>query len=242
MPIGLPLVYEDVTISTNDDARRLAGEGRLPVLVVAERQTSGRGRRGRSFDSPMGGIYMSIATPAPEDSVSLEMLTSYVGVCICEEVEREYGINAGIKWVNDVYVGGRKLAGVLVERCDEWVVIGIGINGYSCPELKDGVLAAALIEYVPEPDLEMLCAQVVRRIVDSLQNGIDSLSTIEGCRVRSVLLGREVTYTTDGKTCRGVATDIDSSGALIVQSSAGTTRLTSSASEIRLINRSDPCA
>lgn len=230
----VPLVYEDVTASTNDDAKSLASRGRLPILVVAERQTNGKGRFGRSFASPEGGVYLSLACPCEWDDANASLLTSYVGVCVCESLEATHGLRAGIKWVNDIYVDGCKLAGILVERAGSHVVVGVGINGRIVPELAGGVRATALAEHVERVDLEALGADVARRLVLGIREGIDAEVTVAACRQRSVLLGYEVHYMVGVQTRQGVAVDIDEGGALLVRTARGIERLTSVTCNVRL--------
>ena len=232
----VPLVYEEQTGSTNDDAKALALAGRAPVLVVAGSQTAGRGRRGNTFLSPEGGIYMSLAMPAPSES--LELFTSFAGVCACEALEETQGLHAGIKWVNDVYVGGRKLAGILVERVGEYAIVGIGVNGSVAPAVGGDVEASCLAEHVRDVDPESLCVEIARRLLEGARGGIDYARTIGECRRRSVLIGEEVLYQVAGEVRRGTAADIAGDGALIVLSSAGAERLTSAACNIRVA--SDP--
>ena len=231
----VPLVYKNVTGSTNDDAKQLVRDGCVPVLVVAGRQTGGRGRRGNSFLSPEGGIYMTLAMSEPRDTSTLELLTSFVGVCVCEALEEVHGLEAGIKWVNDVYVDGCKLAGILVERVTSVLAIGVGINVHEVPKLNDSVRATALAEYVRTPCAEVLCANIARRLVAYIRDGIDAESTVATCRERSVLLGHKVCFVYEGSMRYGIASDVDDDGALIVQIGEEFVRLTSAAHEIRLV-------
>jgi BirA family biotin operon repressor/biotin-[acetyl-CoA-carboxylase] ligase len=120
--------------STNDEAARLARAGaRHGTVVIAEAQTQGRGREGRVWQSPRGtGLYLSavVRPPLPLDQVP--PMTLAIGVGLCDAI-RTCGANGALKWPNDVLVGNRKLAGVLVESQSqgarlEAVIVGIGVN------------------------------------------------------------------------------------------------------------------
>lgn len=123
----------DEVDSTNDVCKGLAAQGADDTAVIARRQTAGRGRLGRSFRSPEGGLYLSVlwrGCPAGQ----LFTVTPLAAVAVCRAVEKTCGAECGIKWCNDVVLNGKKLCGILTEsslRPDgsaEWLVVGIGIN------------------------------------------------------------------------------------------------------------------
>ena len=133
--LGQPLYFYEETDSTNDRIRELAAEGAPEgTLAVAERQSAGRGRRGRAWEAPAGsGIWMSLLLRPDIPPVQASVLTLLAGLAISEAIEKETGLQAGIKWPNDVLIGGRKLVGILTEMdCDmeriHSVTLGIGIN------------------------------------------------------------------------------------------------------------------
>jgi len=140
--LGRPLYKYQIVRSTNDLALQLAREGAPEgTLVLAEAQTGGRGRWGRGWHSPEGkGIWASLIL-RPEDDPGG---TLAVGVAsgIAEAIRETAGVDAQVKWPNDVVVGGRKLAGVLVERGGGAYVVGFGVNVLQAkedfpPELRD---------------------------------------------------------------------------------------------------------
>jgi BirA family biotin operon repressor/biotin-[acetyl-CoA-carboxylase] ligase len=135
LPLG-QLYYDDVLDSTNARALSLAEKG-VPhlSLVVADEQTAGRGRLGRSWFTPPGAAlaFSLVLRPEVLGSFPISRLTGLGALAVCEVLQHEYGLQAQIKWPNDVLVGGKKLAGVLVET--HWLggelqsaVLGIGIN------------------------------------------------------------------------------------------------------------------
>ncbi|MBO4422916.1 MAG: biotin--[acetyl-CoA-carboxylase] ligase [Clostridia bacterium] len=124
--------YFDIAVSTNDTAKLLAARGGAEgVVVVASSQTGGRGRLGRRFYSPSGGLYMSlILRPRFSD---FTLITPAAAVAVCRALG-SLGFDCGIKWVNDIYKDGKKVCGILTESNVEqgWAVLGVGINTV-CP-------------------------------------------------------------------------------------------------------------
>ena len=105
--------------STNEEARRYANGDAcvsIPALFIAEEQTAGRGRMGRSFFSPAStGLYASLLIEPPHDSERLLSFTALAAVAAMEAIRSHFGINVSIKWVNDLYLGQKKVAGILAE-------------------------------------------------------------------------------------------------------------------------------
>ncbi len=118
--------------STNRVARDLAAEGEAEgTVVVSRQQTAGRGRLGRDWVSPLdGGLYLSvILRPEAGEIAARERLSIAVGVAILQVLRRLYGLDAGLKWPNDVLIGGKKVCGILIEsRSVNEYIVGIGIN------------------------------------------------------------------------------------------------------------------
>lgn len=132
---GQKIFYYDVTDSTNIRAKELAEEG-YPggTLVVADRQEAGRGRRGRSWDSPAGnGIFMTLLLKPDINPNHASMLTLVAAMAVARAIEQTVGMQAQIKWPNDIVLGGKKVCGILTEMSAQFdyinhIVIGIGIN------------------------------------------------------------------------------------------------------------------
>lgn len=153
LPAGYRLVARESVDSTNEEACRLARDGAADGTVVwALRQTAGRGRRGRGWDSPEGNLYCSLilrpARPAGEAAqltfVTAVALGEAVGNLLPEDADLRY------KWPNDLLLGGRKVAGILLEsagaarRSIDWLVVGVGLNVARFPEATDGHPATSL--------------------------------------------------------------------------------------------------
>ncbi|MBQ9708564.1 MAG: biotin--[Firmicutes bacterium] len=133
---NIPIHVYDVIDSTNLQARKLAQEGAPgSTVVIARQQTAGRGRLGRGFFTPREVIYLSIIIKPDFDLSKSVLITSAAAVAVAEAIEEVAGLEANIKWVNDVYVDGRKVCGILTEGITdldtgriEFLVIGIGLN------------------------------------------------------------------------------------------------------------------
>ncbi len=160
--------YKSTTKSTNDDAKAIDAPFN-GLTVTSKTQTGGKGRLSRQFYSPSGGLYASIIlTKLPKD---LTQITPCVAVIIMRAINDLFGIKCGIKWVNDLYLNGKKVAGILCECvCKngeiERVVIGFGINMYleEIPsELKD-IITSLNIKSEQQKD------ELLKRIIDDVVN------------------------------------------------------------------------
>ena len=215
--------YESID-STNLSAKNFAREGTsLPFLVTADSQTAGRGRLGRSFYSPAEtGIYMSLAIgpfPTPADAV---FITTATAVAVSDAIISLTGKSPGIKWVNDIYLGGKKICGILAESQkipDGYaVIVGIGLNMTTSHFPEDiSAIAGALETDIPK---EQMIAGITENLLEICSTPSDA-SIIERYKSRSIVLGKEITYSLNDKIKTGVATDIDRFGGLVVRTENG---------------------
>lgn len=217
-----------VVDSTMHLARILARRGEPEgTVVIAEQQTSGRGRLDRHWLSPGGGIYLTLVTRpsvAPSQAPRINLLAAVV---VSRTLERLYGLAARVKWPNDVLVDGRKVCGILAEmdaECDavRFVNVGIGLNANSrvADEQPAGV---SLLELLGAPvDRVLLVREIVQDVLDSLPR-LTSGALLDEWRSRTVTLGREVSVACGDSTIRGIALDITASGTLLVQDAGGET-------------------
>lgn len=211
------LEYHEQIDSTNTLARERAGEGAANLVVLADEQTGGRGRLERTWAAPSGGIYASILTrPAlPPARVPLVTLAGAVAVA---DAAREAGVDATIKWPNDIEVDGEKLCGILTEmegEADrvEWVVVGIGINAnVDVDALPAG--ATSLREHVGGIDRRRFTQRVLERYHD-LAGDPDTI--LPAWRENAVTLGQRVRVTTPDREVIGTAVDIEAPGQLLVE-------------------------
>lgn len=226
---GYKIEYFDEIDSTNTYLCSLAKKGgKDGTAVIARRQTAGRGRQGRSFYSPDStGLYMSVIFRRKIGIEAALMLTPAVAAAVAQALERISGRNMGIKWVNDIFLDGKKLCGILVEskldfatECLDYAVIGIGINLFEpaggFPEEIKKTAAALFPNYSEEKRAEVTFA-----LLDSLKDILDRLPDcgfMEEYRRRSVLIGREVDVLRNNEVYRAKVIGIDDTAKLIVVS------------------------
>lgn len=220
--------------STNTTAKELANDGAVSgTVILAEQQTAGKGRLGRSFSSPSaGGIYMSvILRPTAEIETSL-LITSAAAVAVSRAVKDVTGAETQIKWVNDVYLNGKKLVGILTEatmdceaRTIDSLVLGIGVNvldvGFP-PEIED-VATSLERELHRRFSRSMLIGGILNEL-QAVWKDIGTKSFLEEYRRRSFLIGRRINVISPVKTEPGTALDINDMGHLIVKMDSGEIR------------------
>lgn len=243
---SVSVIFKETTVSTNADARELIGNGMTgTALIVANEQTGGRGRQGKSFLSPEGGLYMTLAyrSEVPLDSVI--PMTSAAAVGVCRAIADVAGAQCGIKWVNDIYYEGKKLAGILVESINDYVemtsdylIIGIGINMTTSPEVETigGVTAASLAGEGYDVEVETLCAKIVGELLAFRNSGYYFPAYIDEYRRLSVVLGQEITFTQNGETRTGTAESIGENGELIVNCAGESVTLASGEISVRVLS------
>lgn len=213
--------------STNDRLKELAAQGAPHgTVVLADCQTGGHGRRGRSFLSPAGvGLYLSILLRPECPPSQLMHLTCAAGVAVCDAVEKSAGFRPGIKWTNDLVFQGRKLGGILTElRLDarglvEYAIVGIGIN--CCQqefpeEIRD--IAASLSMETGNPIDRARVAAAELEALWAMSTGllIQKAAMLEQYRRDCITLGQEISLVRGDDVRYGKALDIDGEGALIV--------------------------
>ncbi len=189
--------------STNKDARaHYERTGGGSAIFIADGQTSGRGRRGRSFVSPHGaGIYMSLLLTGVGELGSLASVTAFTAVAVTRAIEKVCGLRADIKWVNDICYKGKKLGGILTEgalaedmRTASYVVVGIGVNVLHTELPEELTNVASSIEDMTDRRVDR--GLLIAEIAAEFERGIGDFASpevVEEYRRRSCLVGREVT-------------------------------------------------
>jgi BirA family biotin operon repressor/biotin-[acetyl-CoA-carboxylase] ligase len=236
-------LYESVT-STNSVAKELAQTGAPSgTVVIAEEQTAGKGRKGREFFSPLGGVYLSLILRLDLGESEVLLLTTGTAVAAARAIEESCGIQVRIKWVNDLYLDGKKVAGILAEANASFVIIGIGVNlklgadGFPS-DLADK--AGVLMGSGAEASRNRLAGALIghiRRMAAGLgdSTGIYAEELLKEVRQRSCVLGREVAVEGYPSVSSGKAIEIDEHGFLVVEDSDGG-RHTLNSGEISLKN------
>ncbi len=228
------VIAEHTLTSTNTVLKEFARNGTISGAVcLCEQQTAGRGRLDRSWSSPEGqGVWMSVLLQPETPPEKAPLITFCAAIAMAQAVRSLTGLDARIKWPNDVVLAGRKVCGVLLEAGFDpqgrlFVVIGTGLNvrrsAYP-PELADR--AIALEELCDPPGRDALIAAYLNRLEDTLQAiGSGCISGISATyRALSCTLGREVQVLSPAETFAGTALDVDESGALLVRTQEGETR------------------
>lgn len=225
---GRELQVAAILPSTNTTARALAQSGAPEgTVVVAAAQTAGRGTRSHSFFSPQGGVYMSIILRPREADGCL--ITSCAAVAVARAIERLCPLTVQVKWVNDLYVDGRKLCGILTEagfnpdNTLDFVVLGIGVNVAAVdfpPELA--AIATSLGNEGCVVDRNALIAAILEEW-ETAYATIGSGDFLTESRARSCVLGRQVTVTRGREQFTAIARDINNRGHLLVETDDGAT-------------------
>ena len=227
------IYYFDSIPSTNDKACELA-EGGSPdgSLVIAETQTSGRGRLGRKWLSPKAeGIYFSIILRPDVQMDEIPAITLIAAGAVIKAIKRQCGIEARMKWPNDVYINGRKVCGILTEikaqpdRVD-FLVLGMGINVNTSrkklPAEGTSLEAETGARYDRVDLLKKILEEVEKDYTLFRAEGFESLR--EECKEFSSVLGKSLKIDQYDGSVEGVAVDIDSRGALILRTRSGEKR------------------
>jgi BirA family transcriptional regulator, biotin operon repressor / biotin---[acetyl-CoA-carboxylase] ligase len=239
--LGLPHRHHRLIDSTNERAKELAMAGAPGGLVVtADEQTSGRGRRGNAWFAPAGSCLLYSALVQPFSADRSHLLPLAVPLAVCEAAEAVAPVRCQVKWPNDIWIDERKVSGVLVEaRPDEnWAVVGVGLNVAITgeqfpPELRDK--ATSLLPTEAENGLPPGRAPGVRRALTALNEALgrwldaDDEEVLSAYRARDALCGRKVSW--DGG--EGVAEEIDERGHLVVEKADGE-RVALGAGEVHL--------
>ncbi len=219
----------DDTSSTNDLARAHAVQGgELPALFTARRQHAGRGRMGHTFLSEEGGLYMSLCLRPQHPAEGALRLTTLAAVVAAEVLEEHTGHAVDIKWVNDLYMQGRKVAGILTEGVLtqegtlSYAVIGIGINLAHIdfpPELA--AIATSVADVTGRTlDPAVLARQIAHRL---LHTDVLDARILAAYRRRLFVLGRPLTVLRGEDRYEATAVDLRDDGALIVRLPDGRT-------------------
>ena len=212
--------------STMDAARELAkkgaGEG---TIVIAEAQTHGRGRLGREWLSPKGGIYFTLILRPKISPASSPRINLMASLAVAVTIRKLFGLDAGLKWPNDVLIEGKKVCGILAEMDAEtdvlnFVNLGIGINANtSIPRFEK---TATSLKHATGKDIsrkEFLGALLVE--IEHRQASLMEASLLEEWRKLSVTLGKDVRIVAPGEVIVGRAIDVDTTGALIIRQRNG---------------------
>lgn len=222
-----PVTFLAETDSTNLYLKKISDSLPEGAVVIADRQTAGRGRFKRVFHSPENcGIYMSILLRPEIHAKDAVLITAAAAVSVCEAIEKLCGEKTQIKWVNDILLDSKKVCGILAESVlnpkngtIERAIVGIGINVYSpekgfAPEIKD---IAGFISEKNEGNLRnRLCAEITNRLVYYSKN-ITQKEFLAKYRSLSAVVGKKINVISNERKAPATALDIDESCRLLVE-------------------------
>lgn len=201
----------DTLPSTNDYCE--THEFGEDTAIIAREQTGGKGTKGRSFFSPRGGVYLSLVRYYPckaENSFSL-MIASCMAVVKTLEL---YGVSAGVKWPNDVFLNGKKICGILIKNSFEGEnvkksITGIGVNVNNDIPKALADIAINLKSVVGEVDID----EFYKRLIENLYADY----SVDEYRSRNIVLGKEITVIKNGESRKAVAEDVAADGSLVLK-------------------------
>lgn len=232
--------------STNKTAKEKAiSEAKHGTAIITDFQTAGKGRYGRQFFSPSKhGIYMSlILHPAQLGFSTTTLVTAFAAVSVCEAIDAISDKMPQIKWVNDIFLDGKKICGILTEAVADyesgnvqWVVVGIGINFSTpkeeFPEDLRQIAGALFAEDTPSTTRNHLIAEIINRM--TTENQLDEKEMLAKYRKRLMMLGKDILVSEAANTYEAVAVDIDDIGRLIVKTKATNEVRSLSSGEIKI--------
>ena len=234
---GCAIDVRDSVTSTNTVLKAIAEQGGAEGMVlIAQQQTQGKGRLGRTFLSPKGtGLYISILLRPKFSAEESLCVTTAAAVAVAEAIDSVTGKHAMIKWVNDVYLKGRKVCGILTEASVDfensglnYAIVGIGVNvqeppGGFAPEIRD-VAGALYQEEVPAGVRTQLAAEILNRFF-GFYDHLTQRTFMDAYRERSLLTGMEVTFTQGDTVQEGLVLGVDDEARLQVRLPNGEEKL-----------------
>ena len=218
--------------STNNEAKRLISLKKLSeeTCISAKTQTAGRGRQGKSFFSPDSGLYMTLVFPVDCSIESQVTMTTRTACAVAESLENCTGQCVGIKWVNDIYIRGKKCCGILCEAVNDYetgrmryLIAGIGINIYTgeWPDDLKEIAGSLYDEKNPAGSLDLneFTERLKKQISEKEKEWLFEKNREEFLKYykdHSIVLGKKIQYFEEGTAKEATAVDIDENGGLIV--------------------------
>jgi BirA family biotin operon repressor/biotin-[acetyl-CoA-carboxylase] ligase len=235
--IGRTIIYLKTTNSTQSTAISIAGTEPDPngTVVIAELQKGGRGRLNRKWVSPLGGLWFSVVLKPKIPTASITLLPFVTALAVRDAIAVSTGLEARLKWPNDVMISGRKVAGILLDISAEadsvnYAVIGVGINvNVDAADISARISGSQEITSIKNElghDANRL--KIIQVALERLEAHLQDLykkgssEIIATWKKQAGMLGRHVSIIQDGKTlCEGVASDVDIDGSLVIATGSG---------------------
>lgn len=218
------VIVKDSTESTNTDAKILAVSGaKHGTVVIADKQENGKGRLGRSFYSPKGGLYLSIVLRLKSDFSSAVLVTTASAVAVCKAVDKFSDKKPMIKWVNDIFADDKKVCGISCEAVTDFesgvvdfVIVGVGVNfkTKSFPKELENI-AGSLFSQNDSVTRNEMAGEIIKNVLTAAYN-LGDKKFIEEYRSRSFLIGRQISFRENNIWNDALCLGIDDNGGLII--------------------------
>ena len=231
------IILKESLDSTNTYLKSASDKFSKNTVVIAKTQTAGRGRTGNSFFSPSGGLYMSVLICPRSDLKNIGFITAFSAVAVCRAIYKVCGRQTKIKWVNDIYLGNKKICGILTESTpNQNIVLGIGLNitppenGFP-DEIKNK--AGAWFDFSADENTKnILTAEILNSLIKIINDENYSLY-INEYKILSLLTDKTIVYKRNNEAYQGEVIGIDDNLHLMVKRQDGNT-VTLSAGEIKI--------
>lgn len=239
----IDIIVKKSTASTNTDAKGLAAAGaKHGTVIIADEQTAGHGRRGKAFYSPKGtGIYLSIIARPGICFSDAVLITTAAGVAVCKSIESVSTLEPKIKWVNDIFLDGKKVVGIGTEAVSdvesgtiESVIVGVGLNFKTeeFPEILNNIAGPIFKKDFPLTRNEFI-AILLNNLLEIFED-IPKNKFIDEYRSRSLLIGKDIVFVENNDWHTAKAIGIDESGGLIIEVKGKRRTLTSGEVSVRV--------
>ncbi len=248
--LGHRIVYKDIVDSTQNIAIAIAekGNGTHGTVVIAEKQRQGRGRLRREWLSPSGGLWMSVILEPNAPTSMITLLPLAAALSVCHAIRQCTGLDAKLKWPNDVMISGKKVAGILLDISAEaervnYSVIGIGVNA----NIDSSSISATLAQGAPSitsirdqlgQDVSKL--ELARAVLENLGRQLSNLDNkranviLKEWEANADMLGRQVKVLQNGRmVCQGIARGVADDGSLIIQDGSKEVKIASGDIRVR---------
>lgn len=240
--IGKKVYYFDLIDSTQSYATNIAkNHDEFGAVIIAQSQTSGKGRQGRQWVSPSGGIWLSVILRPSFDIYKITMIPFAVAVALYNAIQKTLGIRTELKWPNDLTLDGKKIAGIIIDASIEStkiesIVVGVGINFQVDPKQIENKIKKGANFYGVDTLLnkqKIKPAALVKEFLVELESTLDDLESdktqpiIKQWIKNSSTIGRMVTVSDSGTKISGKAIGLDRDGSLLIRHNAKTLRVTS---------------
>ena len=239
--LGKRIYYFDSIDSTQNYALKIASDSKENgTLIIAQKQTHGKGRMNRKWISPPGGIWLSVIVHPKSDFSMPTLFPIAASVALSDAIEKSLGVKSELKWPNDVLIKGKKVAGILINvsltsNQIDYIVLGVGINFDVNPNAIEKIIknsgnysgVTTLIQKNSEFRPVMLVQSFLHELeknFDLLKNGKEK-NVIENWTKKSSIIGKNITIKTNDGNLKGKAIKIDSDGSLILKQKDKTLRI-----------------